>query len=79
MAFIKAGDILNVISLGDMERNKEKRPEALLGVPAVTPSFVATLQTMEVIKILLNRGRPYRNVMVHVDMESGEMNRFSFE
>jgi len=64
---------------GDMERNKEKSPEALLGVPAVTPSFVATLQAMEVIKILLNRGKLFRNTMVHVDMESGEMNRFSFE
>ena len=64
---------------GDMDRDREKSPEALLGVPAVTPSIVATLQTMEVIKILLNRGRPFRKVMVHVDMEAGEMNRFSFE
>ena len=64
---------------GDVERNKEKSSEALLGVPAVTPSLVATLQAMEVIKILLNRGRPFRNVMVHVDMEAGEINRFSFE
>ena len=64
---------------GDMEGNREKSPEALLGVPAVTPSLVATLQAMEVIKILLNRGRLFRNTMVHVDMESGEMNRFSFE
>ncbi|MBW2709296.1 MAG: HesA/MoeB/ThiF family protein [Deltaproteobacteria bacterium] len=63
----------------NVERNREKSPEALLGVPAVTPSLVATLQAMEVIKILLNRGRPFRNAMVHVDMESGEMNRFSFE
>ena len=64
---------------GDVEKNREKSPEALLGVPAVTPSFVATLQSMEVIKILLNRGKLLRNIMVHVDMESGEMNRFSFE
>ena len=64
---------------GDVERHREKSPEALLGVPAITPSLVATLQAMEVIKILLNRGRPFRNVMVHVDMEAGEMNRFSFE
>jgi molybdopterin/thiamine biosynthesis adenylyltransferase len=63
---------------GNMERNREKSPEALLGVPAITPSFVAALQAMEVIKVLLNRGRPFRNVMVHVDLEAGEMNRFSF-
>lgn len=64
---------------GDGERHPEKSPEALLGVPAVTPSLVATLQAMEVIKVLLNRGRPFRNVMVHVDLETGEMNRFSFD
>jgi molybdopterin/thiamine biosynthesis adenylyltransferase len=64
---------------GGLEKDPQKSPEALLGVPAVTPSFVATLQAMEVIKILLGRGKPFRNVMVHVDMETGEMNRFSFE
>jgi molybdopterin/thiamine biosynthesis adenylyltransferase len=64
---------------GGLEKDPKKSPEALLGVPAVTPSFVATLQAMEVIKILLGRGKPFRNVMVHVDMEAGEMNRFSFE
>ncbi|MCG6878753.1 MAG: HesA/MoeB/ThiF family protein [Deltaproteobacteria bacterium] len=63
----------------EVETNREKSPEALLGVPAVTPTFVATLEAMEVVKILLNRGKPFRNMMVHVDMEAGEMNRFSFE
>ncbi len=61
------------------ERHPEKSPEALLGVPAVTPSLVASLQVMEVVKILLNRGTPLRNLMVHVDLEAAEMNRFSFE
>jgi len=64
---------------GHAERHPEKSPEALLGVPAVTPSFVATLQVMEVVKILLNRGTPLRNLMVHVDLEAGEMNRFTFQ
>jgi molybdopterin-synthase adenylyltransferase len=64
---------------GDVKQKRAESPEAVLGVPAVTPSFVATLQAMEVIKILLGRGRPFRNSMVHVDMETGEMNRFSFE
>ncbi|OQY50541.1 MAG: hypothetical protein B6240_01395 [Desulfobacteraceae bacterium 4572_87] len=63
----------------DGKRNRKESPEAVLGVPAVTPSLVATLQAMEVIKILLGRGKPFRNSMVHVDMETGEMNRFSFE
>ncbi len=64
---------------GKIERHSENSPEALLGVPAVTPSLVSTLQAMEVIKILLNRGNPFRKAMVHVDMEAGEISRFSFE
>ena len=61
------------------QKDPTKSPEARLGVPAVTPSLVATLQAMEVIKILLGRGNPFRNVMVYVDLETGEMNRFSFK
>jgi molybdopterin/thiamine biosynthesis adenylyltransferase len=57
---------------------RSKSPEAILGVPTLMPSFIATLQAMEVLKILLNRGRLFRNVMVHVDLESGKMNEFTF-
>jgi hypothetical protein len=42
------------------------------------PSFIATLQAMEVLKIILKRGRLFRNVRVHMDLESGEMNKFTF-
>jgi molybdopterin/thiamine biosynthesis adenylyltransferase len=54
-------------------------PEAVLGVPAITASLIATLQAMEVVKILLNRGSAFRKTMVHVDLERGDINRFSFE
>jgi molybdopterin/thiamine biosynthesis adenylyltransferase len=54
------------------------RPEAVLGVPAITPSLVATLQSMEVLKILLNRGQRLRNRMLHIDLESGRFETFSF-
>ena len=57
---------------------KSKRPEAVLGVPVLMPSFIATLQATEVLKIILKRGRLFRNVMVHVDLESGKMNEFTF-
>ena len=57
---------------------KSKSPEAILGVPTLMPSFIATLQAMEVLKIILKRGRLFRNIMVHVDLESGEMNEFTF-
>ncbi|MCP4669503.1 MAG: HesA/MoeB/ThiF family protein, partial [Deltaproteobacteria bacterium] len=58
--------------------NGSKSPESVLGVPAPTPSFMATLQAMEVIKIILGRGRIFRNMLLHVDLESGRMNEFTF-
>ena len=59
--------------------DRSDNPESVLGVPAPTPSLIATLQVMEVVKIILNRGKVFRNVMVHVDLETGEMNEFAFE
>jgi molybdopterin/thiamine biosynthesis adenylyltransferase len=59
--------------------DESKRPEAVLGVPALMPALMATLQVMEVLKIILKRGRIFRNVMVHMDLETGRMNEFFFE
>jgi molybdopterin/thiamine biosynthesis adenylyltransferase len=59
-------------------RNDPGRPEAVLGVPAPTPSIVATLQAMEVIKILLDRGQLIRNRMLHIDLEGSRFDSFSF-
>ena len=56
-----------------------KRPEYVLGVPTPTPAFVATLEAMEVFKILLHRGRLFRNGLVHVDLESGRVKEFRFQ
>jgi molybdopterin/thiamine biosynthesis adenylyltransferase len=55
-----------------------KRPEAILGVPALTPSFIANLQAVEVLKIILERGKIFRNIMLHVDLEAGQVSEFSF-
>lgn len=55
-----------------------KSPEAVLGVPALMPCLIATLEAMEVLKILLGRGTPIRNTLLHVDLQGGEMNRFLF-
>ena len=59
--------------------DKSVSPESILGVPPVTPSLIATYQAMEVLKIILNRGKIYRNVMLHMDLETGEINEFRFE
>ena len=55
-----------------------KRPEAILGVPVLTPSFIANLQAMEVVKIILKRGKIFRNMMLHVDLERAQVSEFSF-
>jgi hypothetical protein len=34
---------------------------------------------MEVLKLLLKRGTPLKNKMLHLDLEASRMNTFSFE
>ena len=63
---------------GTTEVEGSKRPEAILGVPALTASFVANLEAMEVVKILLRRGKVFRNMMVFIDLEGGQLDHFVF-
>jgi molybdopterin-synthase adenylyltransferase len=62
----------------DKRWQTKDRPEAVFGVPGVAPSLIATLQVMEVIKLLLKRGRPFRNRMLRVDLETGEFQEIVF-
>ena len=68
-----------IYGIGDEGSSAANRPEFLLGVPSITPSLVATPEAMEVLKILLNRGSPFRNKMVYIDLERGEWSQFSFQ
>jgi molybdopterin/thiamine biosynthesis adenylyltransferase len=61
-----------------MKRVDPKSPEAILGVPTLTPALIGALEAMEVLKILLKRGTVFRNTLVYVDLEAGELNRFTF-
>lgn len=61
-----------------MKRVDQKSPEAILGVPTVTPAIIGALEVMEVLKIILKRGTVFRNTMVYVDLDIGELNRFTF-
>ena len=63
---------------GTNELEGSKRPEAVLGVPALTASLVANLEAMEVVKILLRRGKVFRNMMVFIDLEGGQLDHFVF-
>lgn len=60
------------------EKSGRPTPEAMLGVPAITPALIAALQAMEVLKILLDRGRVLRKTMLHADLETGRIEEFSF-
>jgi hypothetical protein len=44
----------------------------------MTPAVVGTLQTMEVLKVLLKRGTTFRKGLAHLDLESGQIHRFTF-
>jgi len=56
---------------------KRETPEALLGTPALAPALIAALQVMEALKILLNRGKIHRNSLMHVDMETFQIETFA--
>jgi len=58
--------------------SENQNAEAVLGVPAATPALIAALQTMEVVKIILQRGNLFRNRMLHADLETGRFSEFSF-
>ena len=60
------------------DRADPDRPEAVLGVPAVTAAWIGTFQAMEVLKILLRRGSLFRNTMAYVDLEKGRLETFRF-
>lgn len=71
--------LMNLYPDGAAEEDTAASPEALLGVPGITPSVIGALQAMEVLKILLDRGRVFRKIMLSVDLEAGRMEEFTFE
>jgi molybdopterin/thiamine biosynthesis adenylyltransferase len=68
----------NIYGAEEAKRIDRESPQAVLGVPGVTPFVIAAFQTMEVLKILLGRGNIFRDRMIHVDLERGCLNEFSF-
>lgn len=49
----------------------EHGSEVTLGAPTVTPAIIASLEAQEVIKILLKRGKLFRNRLLYLDIEEG--------
>ena len=62
----------------DCQANDKDSPEAILGVPVLAPALIASMQVMEVVKILLNRSGIFRNTLVHMDLENGQLNKYKF-
>ena len=49
----------------------EHGSEAELGAPTITPALIASLEAQEVVKILLKRGKLFRNKLLYLDIENG--------
>jgi len=49
----------------------EHGSEVELGAPTITPALIASLEAQEVIKILLKRGKLFRNKLLYLDIEDG--------
>ncbi len=58
---------------GSNKNLPEHGSEAELGAPTVTPAIIASLEAQEVIKILLKRGKLFRNRLLYLDIEEGTM------
>jgi molybdopterin/thiamine biosynthesis adenylyltransferase len=57
---------------------KPSSPSASLGNPAMTAASLATLQAMEVLKIILGRGQLMRHTMLTLELEKGLLEQLSF-
>ncbi|MCG6537970.1 MAG: HesA/MoeB/ThiF family protein [Syntrophales bacterium LBB04] len=68
----------NIYGVEEAKRMDRESPQAVLGVPGVTPFLIAAFQVMEVLKILLDRGNIFRDRMIHFDLERGCLNEFFF-
>jgi molybdopterin/thiamine biosynthesis adenylyltransferase len=58
---------------GSNKNLPEHGSEIELGAPTVTPALIASLEAQEVIKILLKRGKLFRNKLLYLDIEEGTM------
>lgn len=47
--------------------------EATLGTPPAMVLYMAALQANEVVKVLLKTGEPFRNVLLHVDLNTAQI------
>ncbi|GAI25883.1 unnamed protein product, partial [marine sediment metagenome] len=64
---------------GSEKNLPEHGSEVELGAPTVTPALIASLEAQEVIKILLKRGKLFRNRLLYLDIEDGTIEILNLE
>jgi len=62
---------------GPKEKLPERGIEVELGAPAVIPAIIAAWEAQEVIKILLKRGKLFRNKLLYLNIEEGSIDIFN--
>jgi molybdopterin-synthase adenylyltransferase len=70
------GKLKNLFGDHSVKENAPPGAEKILGVPAVTATMIASFQTMECIKILLNRGPSDEDQFLHLNLEYTQLNKF---
>jgi molybdopterin/thiamine biosynthesis adenylyltransferase len=58
--------------------NDKYSPETILGIPVLAPALIASMQVMEVVKILLGRSGVFRNTLVNIDLENGQLDKYEY-
>ena len=71
-------DLEKLYETKDPGEKAPKQMEKILGVPSITPCIIGGLEAMEVIKILLKRGKSLRNKMAYIDLENFRFDLFQF-
>ena len=69
----------NLYGISGEDASANRSPVSILGVPGVSPAIIATYQVIEVLKILLNKGNLFRNMMIYTDMEKCESRKLYFK
>ena len=62
----------------NLKANPEKSPVSILGVPTLTPAIIASYQAFEAMKVILEKGDVFRNMLVYFDLAKGEMRKLKF-
>ncbi|MFW6148810.1 MAG: HesA/MoeB/ThiF family protein [Atribacterota bacterium] len=59
---------------GPPEKYDKQNKKSVVSVPSFTPALIASLQVAEVVKVLLNRGKPLRNKLLLINLEELDIN-----